>query len=86
MMNEVTVVVGQGTIWHRFGVQLRELKRELNRELWAIKCQHDNLLKEQGEQGLFTNMIELDYQANMQRARRRYTEKVENLDKRYARA
>lgn len=79
------VIVGQGTIWDRFGVQLRALKRELNRELWAIKCQHDMLLKQQGEQGLFTNVIEIDYQAKQQRARRRYFEQVENLDRRYAR-
>ena len=81
-----TVVIGQGTIWQRFGAQLRQLKRELNHELYAIKCQHDQLLKEQGEQGLYTNMIELDYQANQQRARRRYFEKVDNLDRRYSRA
>lgn len=80
-----TMVIGQGTIWQRFGAQLRQFKRELNRELWAIKCQHDLLLKQQGEQGLYTNLIELDYQANQQRARRRYFEKVENLDRRYSR-
>jgi len=79
-------IVGQGTIWNRFGAQLRELKRELNRELSNIKSQHDLLLAHQGTRGLYTSMIELDYEAKQQRARRCYFDKVDNLDRRYSRA